>query len=334
LPPLAQAYNIPEPVRENRAGSWGVEKIGALATWGAYGARGEGVKVGILDTGVDASHPDLDGKVVAWAEFDGNAREIVGSQPYDDNGHGTHVAGTVAGGNTSGQWIGVAPEAQLCCAKVLGPRGGTDASIQAGMRWALEQGVDVISMSLGGMAEIGPEMPAGYTDVIVTCLERGVPVVLAIGNDGSQTTGSPGNDIWAFAVGASDYFDRPAGFSGGRTQIVYESEFVAPEVLPLPYSKPEISAPGVAVVSSMPGGEWAALDGTSMATPHVAGAIALLLSATSISKRPPTVERAFIINDLLTGSVEELGESGQDHRYGFGRLDVLRAIGFAKERGY
>lgn len=333
LPPVAEVHNVPEPVRENRASSWGVHKIGALAAWGAYGARGEDIKVGILDTGVDAAHPDLDGKVVSWAEFDAGGREVVGSQPYDDQGHGTHVAGTVAGRNTSGQWIGVAPDAQLCCAKVLGPRGGTDAAIQAGMSWALDQGVDVISMSLGAIPDFGPEMPAGYTTAIVSCLQRGVPVVIAIGNEGSQTTGSPGSDIFALAVGATDTFDRGAGFSGGRTQIIYESEYFAPEDLPLPYSKPEVSAPGVAVVSSMPGGEWAALNGTSMATPHVAGAIALLLSATSIRNVRPE-ERAFLISDLLVGSVEEVGESGQDHRYGFGRIDVLRAIGFAKERGY
>jgi subtilisin family serine protease len=333
LPPLAEVHNIPESVRENRASSWGVSKIGALAAWGAYGARGEDAKVGILDTGVDASHPDLDGKVEAWAEFDAQGSEVAGSQPYDDQGHGTHVAGTVAGGNSSGQWIGVAPEAKLCCAKVLGPQGGTDAAVQAGMAWALDQGVDVISMSLGGIPDFGPEMPVGYTTAIISCLQRGIPVVIAIGNEGAQTTGSPGNDIFAIAVGATDYVDRGAGFSGGRTQIIYRSEYLAPQDLPLPYSKPELSAPGVAVVSSMPGGGWTALNGTSMATPHVAGAIALLLSATSLRNIEPT-ERAFLISDLLVGSVEELGESGQDHRYGFGRIDVLRTISFAKERGY
>jgi subtilisin family serine protease len=202
------------------------------------------------------------------------------------------------------------------------------------MTWALEQGVDVINMSLGGIPEVGPEMPAGYTNAIVTCLEMGVPVVIAIGNEGAQTTGSPGNDIFALAVGATDYFDRVAGSSGGRTQIVYDSEYVAPEDLPLSYLKPDVSAPGGAVVSSMPGGKWAALDGTSMATPHVAGSIALLLSATNIRDVVAGVERAFLISDLLVGSVEELGESGQDHRYGFGRIDVLRAISWAKERGY
>ena len=332
LPPVVDVLNVPEPVRERRATSYGLDIIRALAVWGAHGARGAGTKVGILDTGVDASHPDLAGKVEAWAEFDNDGRQV-SSQPHDSDRHGTHVAGTVAGGNASGQWIGVAPEAKLCFAKVLGEEGGTDTQILAGMRWMIEQQVDVISMSLGGLT-LGPEMPPTYTEAIVAAVQQGIPVVVAIGNDGAQTSGSPGNDLFSLAVGATDYQDRPAGFSGGRTQVVDKSDFIRQELLPLPYSKPDVSAPGVAVVSSVPGGDWAALNGTSMATPHVAGAIALLLSATKIKTSTRKEERAFLISDLMTGSVQELGEAGQDHRYGFGRIDVLRAIDFAKERGY
>jgi subtilisin family serine protease len=158
--------------------------------------------------------------------------------------------------------------------------------------------------------------------------------VTAIGNEGSQTTGSPGNDLFAFSVGATDYLNRAAGFSGGRTHIIHQSTFIPPDNLPLPYSKPDVSAPGVAVTSSIPGGKWAAFNGTSMATPHVAGALALILSATQIREQVPDTERAFVLQDLLTGSAEELGEAGQNHRFGFGRIDVLRAIGFAIERGY
>lgn len=113
-----------------------------------------------------------------------------------------------------------------------------------------------------------------------------------------------------------------------------ECDYIDPKYLPLLYSKPDLSAPGVAIYSSVPGGGWKAMSGTSMASPHVAGAIALLLSATTIRKKESGAHRAFLISDLITGSVEDLGESGQDHRYGFGRLDVLRAIDFARERGY
>jgi subtilisin family serine protease len=214
-----------------------------------------------------------------------------------------------------------------------GEAGGTDAQVLAGIDWLVEQAVDVISMSLGGLT-LDPETPDTYTEAILTCLRAGIPVVTAIGNEGSQTTGSPGNDLFAFSVGATDYKDRPAGFSGGRTHIIRRSSYIPPEYLPLPYSKPEVSAPGVAVYSAIPGGKWATFNGTSMATPHVAGAMALLLSATAIRDTVELTKRAFLIQDLLTSSVEELGESGQDHRYGFGRIDVLRAIGFAIEQGY
>jgi hypothetical protein len=335
IPRIVETRNLPQNVRENKAASWGVHAIGALAAWGAYdNARGQGVKVGLLDTGVAAQHPDLASKVQDWAEFDAQGRPVPNSRPHDSDQHGTHCAGTIVGGNASGQWIGAAPQAKLAAALVLdGENGGTDAQVLAGIEWAVQQKVDVISMSLGGLT-IGPEVPDYYTEAIISCLRTGIPVVAAIGNEGHQTSSAPGNDLFAFSVGATDHLDRSAGFSGGRTQVIRESNFIPPESLPLPYSKPEISAPGVAVFSSIPGDKWAAFNGTSMATPHVAGAIALLLSAKSIRHDVTGVERAFLLQDLLTSSVEELGEAGQDHRFGFGRLDVLRAIGFAHEQDY
>ena len=140
--------------------------------------------------------------------------------------------------------------------------------------------------------------------------------------------------MFALSVGATDPDDRVAGFSGGRTQIIRECDYINRRYLPLPYSKPELSAPGVAVFSSVPGNDWKSFSGTSMATPHVAGGIALLLAATNIRSLESGAHRTYLIQDLICGAVEDLGESGQNHRYGFGRLDVLRAIDFAKERGY
>jgi subtilisin family serine protease len=333
VPPVVEVRNFPHRVLETRVSSWGIHRIGALAAWGGYDARGTGTRIAVLDTGVDATHPDLVGKVVAWAEFDDRGRPVPNSQPHDDDQHGTHVCGTIAGGNASGQWIGVAPEAELVVAKVLTNGSGTDAQILAGFSWAVSQGVDAINLSLGGLV-LDPEAPPTYTTAIVEALRRGIPVVIAIGNEGAQTSGLPGCDYFALAVGATDHRDEPAGFPGGRTQIITTSAHLPPRFLPLPYSKPELSAPGVAVASAVPGSDWAALNGTSMATPHVSGAIALLLSGTQIKSTVAPEEQAFVVQDLLIGSVEELGESGQDHRFGFGRLDVLRAIGFARERGY
>lgn len=333
LPTVMEVKPLAEESVDTLGSTWGILKSNALAAWGLYGARGQGVKVGILDTGIDKTHPDLKGKVAAFAEFDSLGKQI-STTARDSDEHGTHCAGTIAGGNTSGRSIGMAPEAKLAAALVLdGDKGGTDAQVLAGIDWALQQGVDVISMSLGDFM-MDAETPPTYTEAILTCIEQGVPVVAAIGNEGHQTTGSPGNDLFALSIGATDGRDRAAGFSGGRTQIIRESDYIAKKFLPLPYTKPDLSAPGVAVLSSTPGGKWKALSGTSMATPHVAGAIAQLLSATKIRDVAAGEERALLIQDLITGSVEDLGESGQDQRFGFGRLDVLRAIDVATKRGY
>ena len=334
LPPTMETKQLRFEEEEILVSTWGLDAAKALAAWGAYSTQGKGVTIGLLDTGVDASHPDLKGRVSKWAEFDGQGHKVTGSQPHDSDEHGTHCAGTISGGNTSGRFIGMAPAAKIAAALVLnGEQGGTDAQVLAGIDWAVEAGVDVLSMSLGGL-EMDAETPPTYTEAILTCIEAGIPVVAAIGNEGSETTGSPGNDLFALSVGAIDQRRRVAGFSGGRTQIIRESEFINPKFLPLPYSKPELTAPGAAITSSVPGGKWKSFSGTSMATPHVAGAIALLLSATTIRDKETGSRRAFVIQELITGSVDDAGETGQDHRFGFGTLNILRAIDFARQRGY
>jgi subtilisin family serine protease len=335
LPPLQETRQHPAEAHDLLVSTWGLEKIGVLAVWGAHRARGKGVTIGLLDTGVDPNHPDLRNKIAHWAEFDSLGNLVPGSKPHDTSEHGTHCAGTLVGGRASDRYIGIAPEAKLAAALVLdGEEGGTDAQVLAGIDWAVETGVDVINLSLGGWV-LDPETPPTYTEAILSCIAAGIPVVAAIGNEGQQTTGSPGNDQFALSIGATDPQDRAAAFSGGRTMVLRECDYIDPKYLPLLYSKPDLSAPGVAIFSAVPGKEkWKAMSGTSMAAPHVAGAIALLLSATDIREKEAGARRAFLISDLITGAVEDLGEAGQDHRYGFGRLDVLRAIDFARERGY
>jgi len=342
LPPVLEVKQLPESVIDYRTSAWGIEKIGALAAWGAYSTRGKHptagpVKVAVLDTGVDPDHPELFNKVVDWAEFDENGDRVPDSQPYDSGEHGTHVCGTIAGGHpdapTGGHpWIGVAPDVQLAVGMVLKGRAGTDAQILAGIDWAIEMGAQVINMSLGAIA-LEADVADLYTRSILNANRLGIPVIVSIGNEGAQTSGVPGNDLLAFAVGATDPDDRPGGFSGGRTQIIRESRYISEDFLPLVYIKPDVSAPGVAVQSCIPKNRYAVWNGTSMAAPHVTGAIALLLAATDI-RSVPEPRRAFLLQDLLVSSVEEIGESGKDHRYGFGRINVLRAIAFAKEQGY
>jgi subtilisin family serine protease len=329
LPPVARSRELPAAVREDSAASWGITASGALSVWGAYAARGAGVTVGVLDTGVDPTHPDLAGKVAKWAEFDAQGQQVPGSEPHDSGSHGTHVCGTIAGGDASGQWIGMAPDAKLAMGLVLKGGSGTVLQVLGGIQWAVEQKVDVLSMSLSA-ALFEHQAPNVFSAAFVTALRAGIPVVAAIGNEGAQTGASTGSDYFSLAVGATDHRDVPAGFSGGQTQVVATSPLIRPEFLPLIYTKPDISAPGVDVVSSVPDAAWEAFNGTSMATPHVAGAIALLLSAVPSIRDLSGLERAFFIQDMISGSVDELGEAGKDARYGFGRLNVLRAIALAK----
>jgi subtilisin family serine protease len=323
---------------ENEISTWGLQKTNALACWGAFNALGKGVKVAVLDTGVDAAHPTLTGRVTKFAEFDHGGNTVQdgdGSIAYDSGQHGTHCCGTVAGGfggKNMNLRIGIAPEAEIHAGLVLKGGSGTDAQILAGMQWAIQNGSDVISMSLGGL-RMTPDVLDTYTRTIITANRLGIPVVIAMGNDGHQTSGAPGNDFFAFTVGATDVEDRTAGFSGGRTQIITRSRFINSRYLPLVYRKPDVSGPGVAVYSCTPNGKFASWNGTSMATPHVAGALALLLSGTSIGSVDQS-RRAYLIQDILTATVDELGESGQDQRFGYGRIDVLRAIGYAHHLGY
>jgi subtilisin family serine protease len=339
VPPVSKATQLPTAVTDQKAYTWGLARSGALACWGAFEARGESVLVAVLDTGVDVDHPDLSGKIADFAEFGATGKLLRRglAKAYDSDEHGTHVSGTIVGGCASGRYIGMAPAARVLAGLVLKNGEGTDAQILAGIEWAIESGAQVISMSLGGL-RMSADVLDTYTRAIMNANRLGIPVIIAVGNEGSQTSGSPGNDYFAYTVGATDFADRAAGFSGGRTQVIEESRYIDAKYLPLVYSKPEVTAPGVDVYSAVPRRKWEAWSGTSMATPHVAGAMALLLSQSPRKKNRIAqlqgMERTNLLQSLLTSTVAELGEAGQNHRFGFGRIDVLRAFGYAKQLGY
>jgi len=316
--------------------SWGVERIGALSAWGAFGKKGEGTKIAVLDTGVSVSHPSLINKVKGWAEFDSAGNLVRGSTPRDTDVHGTHVCGTICGGDETGRFIGVAPESEIYAALVLnGETGGSTAQVLAALDWAIEQEVDVINLSLGGLT-LERVIDSPFHRTFFNAARAGIAVVAAVGNDGGQTSGVPGNDFFAFSVGAVDITDRCAAFSGGRTHLVEKSDYIDKQLLPLAYSKPDICAPGVEIVSACTDTEdrLASLSGTSMATPHVAGAIALLLSACPGLKTLPGFQRSSVIQDIILATCTDLGERGPDHRFGLGRVDVLKAIDEAVHLGY
>ena len=324
--------DIPEPLEEGDVSvlgtsyTWGLEKIGAPDVWD-MGITGAGVRAAVLDTGVDIGHPDLAGKMWTedhadpaypggWIEFDVAGEVVVGSLPRDTDSHGTHCSGTVLGGDTAGIAIGVAPGARLMHALVIPEGRGTYAQIIAGMQWTMDpfdqygnpagEPADVVSMSLG---------VSGYRRAFVEPVQNmkaaGVVLIAAIGNGGEGASSCPGNVYDALGIGATHYEDVVASFSSGEVVDWQASH-------PVPYIKPDFSAPGVNVYSSVPGG-YAWLSGTSMAAPHLAGTVALMLEANPAS----TVAQVY---DALKDTALDLGTPGQDIRYGWGRVDAFEAV--------
>ncbi|MDX2706604.1 S8 family serine peptidase [Streptomyces sp. PA03-6a] len=315
--------------------TWGLTKIGVDKVRAEQGPTGQGVRVAVLDTGVDIGHPDLAGKLTTddakdpahpggWLEFSGTG-EPVASLPHDSSYHGTHVAGTIAGGDASGTAIGVAPGADLMAGLIIPGGSGTLAQVIAGMEWAIApydaegrpagEPADVVSMSLGA---------EGYADELIeptrNIYRAGVFPSFAIGNQCVSGSASPGNVYEAVSVGATDDADDVADFSCG--EVVDRSDWIdAPAEWPQSYVVPDVSAPGVDVLSTLPGGEYGLLSGTSMATPHVSGTVALMLQA-----RPGlTVDDAL---GILTGTsfFDQRYGARPNPRYGWGRIDAYAAV--------
>jgi len=338
------AYEEVDP--DQSVASWGLAKIGVFDAW-AQGATGKGVRIAVLDTGVDITHPALQGKMFTvdpndpfypggWMEFNFFGLPAC-TQPYDSHYHGTHVSGTALGGDMQEILIGVAPEAKLMHGLVLPGGFGTFASVLAGIEWAVAPydcngnptgyPAHVISMSLGASGYYGNYLlPA-----IANALLANVIVVAAIGNDGPDTSSNPGNIWGVYGIGATDPNDNVAWFSSGEV-VEWPSppdEWPFYDTYPQVYIKPDFSAPGVDIVSAMPGGWYAALSGTSMATPHVAGTVALVLQTMGVldfdyKDLPETVY------EILKNTSLDLGEPGQDTRYGWGRINASAAVALAK----
>jgi len=286
-----------------------VPLLGVPRAWDS-GFKGKGIAVAVVDTGVDANHPDLAGRIIATRDFTGEGF-------FDGHGHGTHVCGIVAGNGTAsqGKYVGVAPEASLLVAKVLRSDGtGMTSDVMAGIEWAVTQKAQVINLSLGS------SVPCDGSDALSTICDaawnQGVVVCVAAGNEGpgTGTVGSPGCARKVITVGATDDYDAVANFSSrgptmdGRT-------------------KPDICFPGVRIVSARANNtsmgnivnqHYTEASGTSMATPHCSGAVALLLQA-----RPQSTPDQ--IKGLLMQTAHNLGLDANTQ--GAGRADIARAFG-------
>ena len=296
--------------------TWGVEQIHAPTVWHLFGTRGADIKIGVIDTGVDTDHPDLTLASDGWAEFDETGTDV-DSEPYDPNGHGTHVSGTIAGGNASGEYIGVAPDADLFHGKIFNDDGtGSLQQLLAGIEWAVEQELDVVTMSL---AIANPE----FADVLIAPVQHaeqaGTVPVASVGNVGEGTSASPGNVYDAFAVGATDEQDAVAAFSGGRTIETDTAWEEPPDDWPAEYTVPDVTAPGVQITSADPAGGYTEKNGTSMAAPHVSGALALLQSNTEETLSPA------VLRELLSSTAVTPADESET-RFGHGRIDAAAAL--------
>jgi len=278
-------------------------QIGAPAAWAA-GYDGSGVKVAVLDTGVDQAHPDLAGRVSLAVSF------VPGEGTADVNGHGTHVASTVGGSGAASGGVekGVAPGANLIVGKVLSDSGfGEDSWVIAGMEWAAAQGAKVISMSLGD------DRPSDGTDPMSLAVDQltaqtGALFVIAAGNTGAEAAmGAPGTANSALTVGAVDSTDQLAWFS---TKGPRYGDYGM---------KPDITAPGVGITAAHAGGtDYVPMDGTSMATPHVAGAAAILAQ-----QHPQWT--SLQLKDALMSTSKPLGGLTA-YEVGAGRVDVAASM--------
>ncbi|MEU7115377.1 S8 family serine peptidase [Streptomyces sp. NPDC046182] len=287
-----------------------VPLIGATEAWAA-GYDGKGVKVAVLDTGIDVNHPDFAGLI------DGTASFVPGEGITDVNGHGTHVAGTIVGSGAAsgGDEKGVAPGADLYVGKVLGGAEGSgqDSWVMAGMQWAAESGADVVNMSLGDSYPTDGSDPMSQT-VDALSAQYGTLFVIAAGNAGPESISAPGAAASALTVAATDKQDRLASFSSTG---------------PLAHSggmKPDIAAPGVDITAARSqemtgGGEglYRTISGTSMATPHVAGAAAIL------AQQHPDWTGAQLKEHLMS-TAKGLDGGYSPYEVGTGRLDVAAAM--------
>lgn len=270
--------------------AWGVKRTGAGVVHASN--KGTGIRVAVIDTGIDYTHPDLAANVKGGWDFVNKD-----DNPMDDHGHGTHVSGTIAARDDNSGVVGMAPEASLYGLKVLSASGsGYADDVARALEWCITNNIQVVNMSLSG----------GYSSVLESACSKasqaGIILVAAAGNSGTSsgtgdTVGYPAKYATVIATAATDRSDLRAAFSSTGPAV-------------------EIAAPGVSVYSTYPGGRYVSMSGTSMACPHVAGAAALILGAGIPAAN---------VRSLLQSTADDLGTAGRDEWYGYGLLDADEA---------
>ena len=279
---------------------YGLDKIDAPEGWdlaygpGAFPSSG-GIRVGVVDTGVDRSHADLGAKVKACAQALTNFGILQNGSCNDDHGHGTHTAGTIAALTNNGVGVaGVAPNADLAICKALNIAGsGFATDIIKCINWLRTTGgARIISMSIGSTGTT-----TAYDRELSAASAAGVLLIAAAGNDGNTTMNYPAGHRDVVSVAATDRNDAKAGFSNCNADV-------------------EVAAPGVDILSTVPGG-YGTMSGTSMAAPHVSGVAAVLMWQKGLT--------AAATRSLLSSTADDLGPAGRDTCFGAGRVNLGRA---------
>lgn len=267
---------------------YGLKRPGYPKAWNKTRGK-KGVRIGIVDSGIAARHPDLRGKIAAKRDF-----VSLSSGANDEVGHGTHVAGIAAAATNNRRGVaGGCPNCELLVAKSVGTFGGSDAEIAKGINWSVNNGADVVNLSLGG-----PQRSATLERAVNRAWNRGAVVVAAAGNDGDATRNYPAAYPKVIAVGATNASDRRARFSNRGRWI-------------------SVTAPGVGILSTVPGNSYERQTGTSMASPNVAGLAGLLASQNRSNAQ---------IRWLIQNTAVDLGPRGKDPYYGHGRISAARAV--------
>jgi len=327
----------------------GVDQLRAPQVWNELGFSGTGAVVAVIDSGVCWSHPDIvnqvwvnpgedldhDGVVMDaddqnGVDDDGNGfvDDLIGwnfefgtNQPGDDNSHGSHCAGSVAGDGASGTQAGMAPDAGIMVLRV-GLSTSDEVDVWNAMQYAAENGADAITMSLGWQHSWNPARATWRANCENT-IDMGTAMVIAAGNEGSgnepDNVRTPGDVPRVISVAAIDCSSAIASFSS-RGPVTWQD---VPEYGDHPYPpgliKPDVSGPGVNTKSHNVCGGYSFKSGTSMATPHVAGAVALMIGAN------PSITHDEIKQALMDTAVD-LGDPGKDNVYGMGRVDAYEAV--------
>lgn len=276
--------------------TWGVDRVDAELVW-PTGNTADPVKVAVVDTGISSKHPDL--------QVMGGVNTINSRKGWnDDNGHGSHVAGTIAALNNTQGVVGVAPAADLYAVKVLDRRGsGFLSDVIEGIQWSVANNMQVINMSLGTASDV-----QSFHDAVTAAYNSGVVVVAAAGNNGGAVI-YPAAYPETIAVSATDNTNTLAWFSSR-----------GPEV--------DLAAPGVDVYSTYKGDGYATLSGTSMATPHVTGVTALVLN-TAVGAYDVDGDGVWDPSEVLKklqDTATDLGDLGFDNLYGWGLVNAFNAV--------